>query len=58
MFWVGGLLTVGGLWWFFQGVDLAAGGGETTAIVGGATLFLVGMVLMGWGMGAQVGDER
>lgn len=58
VFWTGGLLTVGGMWWLFQGVDLAAGGSDTPAIVGGAALFLIGMVLMGWGMGARGGDER
>lgn len=53
LFWTGGLVTVGGMWWLFQGVDLAAGGGDQAALAGGGALFLLGMVLMGWGMGAR-----
>lgn len=49
-------MTVGGLWWLFQGVDLAAGNQDRTALIGGASLFLVGMILMGWGMGARQGE--
>jgi len=49
-------MTVGGMWWLFQGVDLAAGGQDRTALVGGATLFLLGMVIMGWGMGTRRQD--
>ncbi|PSG97542.1 hypothetical protein BRD56_04920 [Thermoplasmatales archaeon SW_10_69_26] len=56
VFWTGGLMTVGGMWWLFQGVDLAAGGQDRTALVGGATLFLLGMVIMGWGMGTRRQD--
>lgn len=51
LFWTGSGLTIGGLWWLFQGVDLAQGGNPRTALVGGGTLFLVGLVLMGWSMG-------
>lgn len=51
LFWMGGLLAVGGLWWLFQGVDLAAGGQGDLALVGGSLVFLVGLVLLGLGMG-------
>lgn len=57
LFWTGGGLTIGGLWWLFQGVDLAAGGSTRTALLGGGALFLVGLVLMGWSMGAVQGQD-
>lgn len=57
LFWTGGLLAVGGLWWLFQGVDLAAGGSGRTPLVGGGLVFLAGIVLMGLGMGAGVRSD-
>lgn len=57
LLWLGGGLTVGGLWWLFQGVDVLAGTSDRWALAGGASLFLVGMVLMGWGIGAAGGEE-
>lgn len=50
LFWTGGLLTVGGLWWFFEGVDIASGTSDTTALVGGSLAFLVGIVVVGLGL--------
>lgn len=48
--WTGGLVAAGGLWWLFQGVDLAAGGSGRTALVGGTVLVLGGTVLVALGM--------
>lgn len=56
LLWLGGGLTVGGLWWLFQGVDVLAGTADRWALTGGAGLFLIGMVLMGWGIGAGDGE--
>jgi hypothetical protein len=51
LFWTGGLVTVGGLWWLLQGADLAAGG-DDIALVGGGLLFVLGLVMVGLGMRA------
>lgn len=50
LFWTGGLLSVGGLWWLFQGMDLAEGASGQGALVGGSLVFLLGLVLAGIGM--------
>lgn len=53
LFWLGSLMSLGGLWWLFQGVDVLSGEAEGPALVGGAGLFLGGLVLMGWGLGGR-----
>jgi hypothetical protein len=55
-FWLGSVLTVGGLWWLFQAADLT-GQTDQVALGAAAALFLLGMVLMGWGIGARDGPD-
>jgi hypothetical protein len=47
VFWTGGLLAIGALWWLFQAAGLE--GSNTTALVGGTVLFLVGLLMTGLG---------
>lgn len=55
--WIGGLVALGGMAWLFQGVDLAAGGSDTTALVGGTLCLIVGVVMVGFGMRSSVGPD-
>lgn len=55
LFWTGGVVSMAGLLWVFQGADLVAGGSESDLAAGGL-LFIVGVLMMGLDMKAGVGD--
>lgn len=52
---LGGMLTLAGMWWFLQAVDLFGGPGNQLALVGGSLTFLVGLLLIGFGLKGEVG---
>lgn len=52
---LGGMLTLAGMWWFLQTVDLFGGPGNQWALVGGSLTFLVGLLLIGFGLKGELG---